>query len=350
MPPPPSSTKALNAILPLITAGQAYEAHQKARTFASRYSKSGSYDVAIDVLYQSAMELFKAGHLGSGTDLSQFLIEVYELKDEKFGEESRARLTQLISLVGTEGTWRKTMIGGSIAWSAKHGIYATGDPGLHGFIGELFYKEQDFVAAEPHLIASGSRESAKTLANMLFTWSRNGAEPGTYASKGVIPYLLRGNILAARAFLSQFLSLLIGARPSVLATPSPVVINPAGSEAASPDELYLTTEPVLNFLQLAIRTCQRAKNPGVQAKQVQEMWVRLCGSYQSRRGLVAQPGYREALGEIGTLFFDLPPPRAAANNNALQDMMSSFLGGKPGGSGGPPKRTLDPPMQGITLD
>ena len=87
--PPPSSSKALNAILPLIASGQAYEAHQKARTFASRYSKAGQYDVAIDVLYQSSTELFKGGHLGSGTDLGSFLIDVYELKGEKVTDESR---------------------------------------------------------------------------------------------------------------------------------------------------------------------------------------------------------------------------------------------------------------------
>lgn len=89
MPPLPSSTKALNAILPLIASGQAYEAHQKARTFASRYSKTAAYDVAIDVLYQSSTELFKGGHLGSGTDLGTFLIDVYEQKGESVTDESR---------------------------------------------------------------------------------------------------------------------------------------------------------------------------------------------------------------------------------------------------------------------
>ena len=84
-----SSTRALNAISPLINAGQAYEAHQKARTFASRYQKSGQYDTAIEVLFQSARELLKAGHQGSGTDLASFLLEVYENKGEEVNEESR---------------------------------------------------------------------------------------------------------------------------------------------------------------------------------------------------------------------------------------------------------------------
>jgi len=83
------SSRALKAILPLIASGQPYEAHQKARTFASRYVKSGQYDTAIDVLFQSARELLKAGQQGSGTDLASFLIDVYENKDESVNDESR---------------------------------------------------------------------------------------------------------------------------------------------------------------------------------------------------------------------------------------------------------------------
>jgi hypothetical protein len=86
-----SSARALGAILPLITAGQPYEAHQKARTFASRYSKSSQYDTAIDVLFQSARELFKTGQQGSGVDLSGFLLDVYESKGEVVSDESRGR-------------------------------------------------------------------------------------------------------------------------------------------------------------------------------------------------------------------------------------------------------------------
>jgi hypothetical protein len=61
MPPAPSASKALSAILPLIAASQPYEAHQKARTFAARYSKAGQYSTAINVLFESAKELLKKG-------------------------------------------------------------------------------------------------------------------------------------------------------------------------------------------------------------------------------------------------------------------------------------------------
>lgn len=83
----------MNAILPLIAAGQPYEAHQKTRTFATRYSKLKNFDTAIQVIFQSARELFKAGHPGSGADLATLLLEVYESKGEEINEESRGPLS-----------------------------------------------------------------------------------------------------------------------------------------------------------------------------------------------------------------------------------------------------------------
>lgn len=192
-------------------------------------------------------------------------------------------------------------------WSAKHSSYEIGDPVLHAFVGDLLYKEQDYPGAEPHLIAAGTRDSARTLANLLFAWSRNGADPGTYASKGVIPYLLAGNILAARVFLSHFLSQLIATKPTTLAKTSPISFSVTMSESStspsssSTDEVYLTTEPTLNFLQLIVRVCQRAKNPPPQGRLGQEMWVRVCASYQNRRGLVANSLYREVRNHTLTL-------------------------------------------------
>lgn len=126
------SSRALNAILPQVEKFP-YEAHQKARTFASRYTKSGQYDTAIDVLFQSARELLKSGQVGSGVDLAGFLLDVYDTKGEEVTEESRGlpstsgvffllsiglglgRLTQLLALTGSDGSWRKTLIDKAVA-------------------------------------------------------------------------------------------------------------------------------------------------------------------------------------------------------------------------------------------
>lgn len=57
------------------------------------------------------------------------------------------------------------------------------------------------------------------------------------------------------------------------------------------DEIWFTTDSVLNFAQLAVRACQRAQ--GDKNKPMREAWVRLCGTYLSRGGVLAKPEVRK---------------------------------------------------------
>ncbi|KAI0775263.1 hypothetical protein BD413DRAFT_603221 [Trametes elegans] len=340
-----SSARALEAILPLIASGQPYEAHQKARTFASRYNKSRQYDTAIDVLFQSARELLKAGQQGSGTDLTAFLLDVYESKGETVNDESRGRLTQLIALTGPSGSWRKTVIDKSIAWSAKAGPHPGGDPDLHHYVGELLYKEGSFEAAEPHLLAAGKRDSARLLAEMFADWVGPDASPAPFALRGTLPYLQNGNILAARTFITQFVSQLTTHRPSLISPlqQSPIPIGKS-VEGEEPDEVMFTKVSTFNFAQLAVRACQRAQ--GDKNKAMREAWVRLCGTYQASGGLVAHREVRKALSDIAELYFAIPPPRAQ-QANPLGDMISAMFGGAPPAAA-PARRVLAPAPPTLT--
>ncbi|KAF5359572.1 hypothetical protein D9756_002993 [Leucocoprinus leucothites] len=320
------SARALNAILPQVEKSP-YEAHQKARTFASRYVKSGQYDTAIDVLFQSARELLKTGQAGSGVDLAGFLLEVYDTKEEVVTEESRGRLTQLLALTGSEGTWRKTLVDKAIAWSSKFGTCPSGDPDLQRYVGELLYKDGDFVGAEPHFLSSGQRDSARMLAEMFLQWS-GGEKLGLFALRGTFPYLLDGNILAARTFIKHFVSGL----PKTSSTPSTHVIQTGDN-----DEVTMTADSLINFSQLAVVTCQRAN--GDQNKVARESWVRLCGTYLSQGGPLAAPEVRKVLNEISTLYFAIPPPRGQAAN-PFGDMFSSLFGGAAPSQ--PARRVLQP--------
>ncbi|KAH9481875.1 Golgi to ER traffic protein 4 [Psilocybe cubensis] len=322
-----SSTRALNAILPQISTAP-YEAHQKARTFASRYVKSNQYDTAIDVLFQSARELIKAGQPGSGTDLTTFMLDVYETKAEPVNDESRGRLTQLIALTGPDGGWRKTMIDKSIAWSAKHGTCPAGDPDLQHYVGELLYKEGSFEAAETHFLASGKRDSARLLADMFLQWAAETSSYGVFSVRGTIPYLQNGNIMAAKTFIKHYTSGL----PASIRIESDAVIN-----VGEKDEVIMIKDSLVNFAQMAVLTCQRAQ--GDQNKVMRESWVRLCGTYQGKIGLLATPEMRASLNEIATLYFAIPPPRSQAGN-PFGEMMSSLFGGP--SQSQPTRRTLTP--------
>lgn len=82
-------------------------------------------------------------------------------------------------------------------------------------------------------------------------------------------------------------------RPSLLSPhqPAPVPVGKPTEAEGQPDEIVFTTEPTLNFAQLAVRACQRAQ--GDKNKTMREAWVRLCGTYQSKAGPVAHREVRK---------------------------------------------------------
>lgn len=64
-------------------------------------------------------------------------------------------------------------------------------------------------------------------------------------------------------------------------------------------EVVLTTDNVLNFCQLAVLACQRAN--AEKNKIMRESWVRLCGTYQSRGGVLASREVRAVSLRVTTL-------------------------------------------------
>lgn len=126
----------------------------------------------------------------------------------------------------------------------------------------------------------------------------------------------------------------------------------------SGDEILVTDDSLLNFAQLMVRTVQRAA--GAQNKTAREAWVRLCGTYQARGGILTHPEIRavcqplldlnqglglnlgpaQVLNELAMLYFEIPLPRTT-NPNPFGDIMSSFFGGPPG-SGSAQPRTITP--------
>lgn len=113
-----------------------------------------------------------------------------------------------------------------------------------------------FAQAEPHLLASGTRDAAKLLAQMLIEWLRSSpdSDPASFAARGTVPYLLTTNILAARTFLDQFMSLVVADRPEILIHKEPVPVGGSGAQ----DEIWATNNHTLNFLQMVVRICQRS--------------------------------------------------------------------------------------------
>lgn len=117
----------------------------------------------------------------------------------------------------------------------------------------------------------------------------------SYLQSSAHSYLQNGNILAARTFITHFASAL------------PKDLQASSIAVGSTDEIIMTKDAAVNFAQIAVLTCQRAQ--GDKSKVMRESWIRLCGTYQSRGGILASPEVRKVNKYIDVALHSLPLSR-----------------------------------------
>ena len=94
-----------------ISEGQYYEAQQQTRVVAARYTKAANWTAAIDILYNVAQSLLKAGQGGSGGDLCVLLVDTYKQAELKPDSASKGKLLTCLRLFGSGEPTRKKYIG-----------------------------------------------------------------------------------------------------------------------------------------------------------------------------------------------------------------------------------------------
>ncbi|KAF2773498.1 DUF410-domain-containing protein [Teratosphaeria nubilosa] len=288
-----------------IEEGDYYEAHQQLRTIANRNVKSQDYTSALDLLSSGALLLLKAGQGGSGADLCNYLIEVYQKAGLKPDTASKARIVHLLRAFPPNEPSKKKFVGGIVEWSAKFGEFPAGDPDLHHVIGTLFYEEGDVYDAERHLTL-GTSDSAQVFSDLEYEWYASD-EPSTasaYAARAVFPYLLIGNTRAANKALLLFTSRLSTSHPG---------LGVQSISSPSSDIRIYPSLPLLNFLGLLLLAIQRGSS---------DLFKQLKSHYASH--LKEREEWDEPLAQIGEMYFGIKIP---SQSNPMFDMMSSMLMG-----------------------
>ncbi|KAI1328816.1 DUF410-domain-containing protein [Xylariaceae sp. FL0255] len=289
-----------------ISEGQFYEAQQQTRVVAARYTKQANWSDAIDILYNVAQSLLKAGQGGSGGDLCVLLVDTYKQAELKPDAANKGKLLTCLRLFNSEEPTRKKFIGEIIAWSSKFGDYPAGDPEFHHVAGSLYADEGEAYDAEKHLIL-GTKDSAEVLARMEYKWFKED-DPhtaATYAGRAVLPYLISANVRAANTSYRIFTTALNEDNPGKLG------VQDVSSNSA--DLRVYPSIPLLNFLGLLLLAIQRSSP---------ELYRQLVTKYSSH--LKDLDMWNEALEMIAEMYFGIQKPR---QSNPLMDMMSGFFGG-----------------------
>lgn len=206
--------------------------------------------------------------------------------------------------------------------------------------------EKDYAAAEPHFLASPTRDSARAHAQMLYDWSlldhHKSMGSGRYAARGVLSYLENQSIFSARTFLQHFLHLFLSAHPefsydSSLALPAKLV--------SEEENFNVTTLPAFNFLQLAIVTCQVGVGSPASGTQPAKgagrtVWATLWQRYEKEVPWLRTNSVRASKAHLDELYFGFKKP---VQGNPLQDMMSSLFGGGGASAGSSAQRKVTSP-------
>ena len=287
-----------------IEEGDFYEAHQQIRTIANRYVKSSDWTSAVELLSTGASLLLKAGQGGSGADLCNYLIEVYQKAELKPDTANKAQLLGLLRAFPPNEPAKKKFVGGIVEWSSKNSEFPAGDPELHHVIGTLAAEEGDTYDAERHL-ALGTSDSAAVLSDMEYEWYASD-EPSTashYAARAVFPYLLIGNTRGANKALLLFTSKLSSSHPG---------LGVQSISSPSSDIRIYPSLPLLNFLGLLLLAIQRGSS---------DLFKQLKAHYLTH---LKEVQWDEALAQVGEMYFGIKIP---TQSNPMFDMMSSMLMG-----------------------
>ncbi|KAI1498532.1 hypothetical protein F5X99DRAFT_318244 [Biscogniauxia marginata] len=308
-----------------INEGQFYEAQQQTRVVAARYTKAANWAAAVDILYNVAQSLLRAGQGGSGGDLCVLLVDTYKQAELKPDSVTKGRLLTCLRLFDSEEPTRKKYIGEMIAWSSKYGEYPAGDPELHHVAGSLYAEEHEAYDAEKHLVL-GTKDSAEVLARMEYEWFKedDAHTAALYASRAVLPYLLAANVRAANTSYRLFTSALNEDKQGQLG------VQDVSSNSA--DIRIYPSLPLLNFLGLLLLAVQRNSA---------DLYRQLTAKYASH--LKELDIWTEALDMIAEMYFGISKPR---QSNPLMDMMSGIFGGSggaPPASGGARKPAINAP-------
>jgi hypothetical protein len=172
--------------------------------------------------------------------------------------------------------------------------------------------------AERHLIL-GTKDSAETLAQLEYAWyeADDSHTAPLYAARGVLPYLLVGNLRAANKYFLLFTS-----RLSHKAN-----LGMQEVSTSSSDLKVYPSLPLLNFLGLLLLAVERGEAA---------LYRQLRSHYAAN---LSDVNWGEALDKIGEMYFGISIPR---QGNPMMDMLGNmFMGG--GLGGGKKGRAVDAP-------
>ncbi|OWB81866.1 hypothetical protein B5S33_g486 [[Candida] boidinii] len=317
--------KSLDRFKTRIESGAYYEAEQTIRSITSRYVNAKNYDAATELLYQSSMILMENKKYDEASDLSLYMIEVFNTETELSSERQRSytqKLTEILSLLPDTDPNLLT-ISKEISKSLNSLLIPLIESSKINFkIGEKLYYSENFELinlSENYLFLSNDPKALTLLTELAFeSYMKDTVQTfGYYLGRLVIPFLILHNVKDAIGSCKIMIEKLKQtdriSKFNFIETKDCEIIDLDESNENGFNSCF----KIINYLQLLIFTVQRANDDNAKNFRV---------LYKRYSDILEDLGWSARINTIGQIYFGVQIVQK--QGNMLQDMMSSFLGGK----------------------
>lgn len=132
--------KVLEKLKNNVANGDYYEAYQMYHSVSQRFIKQKKYSNAIELLVDGCKNMLQYNQHGSAIDLSERLIDIYELQGLGLCEITKTQLVDLFHHFPLDSSFCDTFVKLVIKWSIKHGQDPLGDAVLQHAFGAGYLK------------------------------------------------------------------------------------------------------------------------------------------------------------------------------------------------------------------
>ncbi|ANZ73183.1 BA75_00295T0 [Komagataella pastoris] len=324
--------KTINRFKARIDAGSYYEAQQTIRTIVNRYIRAKDHDAASELLYHSSLIFSENGRFDEGTDLLNYLLEVYLLQEDDLSNYKETQLPRIIQILASypDDNSNIPTLGEKLTSFANKKTGSTlGDSKINLIIGEKLYYSgnPDSVSnSEKYLLLTDSDKANELLVDLCLQeyldQENNSYNLHEYLERLVIPYLKINNIKLAKHTIEEFFTKRVSSLKDDYENFQTVTFEGDTfflyDVSLSDDSGLTSSKRIINYLQLLIALIQRNHPSNAQNFKL------LFGRYKQD---ISQADITTKINELGQAVFNVSV--VANNGNFLQDMMSGLLGGGP---------------------
>jgi hypothetical protein len=174
---------------------------------SQRLIKQKKYDQAISLLLDGARNMIVHDQLGSAIDLSERLMDAFDVQKTGLCDNNRNILYEIFDLFDLNSKFCDVFCTNTLKWSNQYCNQVMGDVSLCHYYGVRYFRQGLYYDAE-YFLVHGNEDSSKLLGILEYEFALQNQydDYGYFIARGVLPLLILCKINEAEICFNTFKS------------------------------------------------------------------------------------------------------------------------------------------------